>query len=91
MVMGEQVSEGRWEHTINVPNVPPEDPIYFVTQGRHFVTPRIVVEVEYEDCPKEEVTLLEHTSIKQQSEHREDERRPNLVTEYIRKFWLLVG
>jgi len=48
MVMGEQISEGKWEHTINVPSVPPEDPIYFVTQGRHFVTPRIIVEVEYE-------------------------------------------
>lgn len=48
MVMGEQVSEGRWEHSIAVPPVPPENPIVFATKDRHFVEPRIVVEVEYE-------------------------------------------
>lgn len=47
-VMGEPVSEGRWEHTIPIPPVPVEDPIAFATKDRHFVEPRIVVEVEYE-------------------------------------------
>ena len=47
-VMGEQLSEGKWEHTINLPPVPPEDPIFFATKDRHFVEPRVVVEIEYE-------------------------------------------
>ena len=46
--MGEEVSEGKWEHSINLPDVPQDDPLGFVKQDRHFVEPRIVVEIEYE-------------------------------------------
>ena len=48
MVMGDEVSEGKWEHSINLPDVPQDDPLWFAKQDRHFVEPRIVVEIEYE-------------------------------------------
>ena len=87
--MGEQVSEGKWEHTINVPNVPPEDPIYFVTQGRHFVTPRIVVEVEYERLSEGRSYSFGTYFYQATKRAQRGRKKAKSVTEYILKFWLL--
>ena len=54
MVMGEQIDDDKWEHSIKLPNVPPDDPLKTVIENRHFVEPRIVVEIEFESLSEAE-------------------------------------